>query len=72
MGAAEPTKAPPQPTEGTATAAGRPEARVTRGEGGRRRPEAAGGSRRRPEAAGGEARVKKTSFADHAAGKPVF
>ena len=49
MGAAEPTKAPPQPTEGTATAAGRPEARFTRGKGGRRRPEAAGGGRRRPE-----------------------
>ena len=50
MGAAEPTKVPPQLTEGTATAAGRPEARVTREKGDRRRPEATGGDRRRPEA----------------------
>ena len=62
MGAAEPTKAPPQPTEGTTTAAGRPEARFTRGKGGRRRPEAAGGGRRRPEATEGEARVKNRPF----------
>ena len=56
MGAAEPTKVSPQLTEGTATAAGRPEARVTREKGDRRRPEATGGDRRRPEATGGDRR----------------
>ena len=62
MGAAEPTKVSPQLTEGTATAAGRPEARVTREKGDRRRPEATGGDRRRPEATGGEARAKSRPF----------
>ena len=68
MGAAEPTKATPQLTEGTSTAARRPEARCAGKKvagGGRRRPEAAGGGRRRPEAAGGDRRrspSKKPAF----------